>query len=216
MPSSFETEIRTLILTLKDPAQVAADLMSRWQSQLLSEEEKEDCAQYMLASGQLTLLFKQLKLAISESGRIPWAQFAEAIGRGKIKPSAKEIEAIIEGAGAQNALSDLVRSHQLDLWSRRFGELRLEVETLRKNDLEERKHELKDRLQFIRANRLYEEEKKALEEIEAVFPSESEFAGERGSYEVRWAKDIISRANRPDPVLELERKARRLPDDQLG
>src|SRR4051812_17424875 len=116
MPTSFETEIRSLLLSHKDPVIVADDLVRRWNTQLLSEAEQIDCAQFLVSSGLLSHFFTQAKIVLSESGRLPWAQIGEAIGRAKIKPKPEEIDAIIEGAQSQTGLSDLVRSHQLDLW----------------------------------------------------------------------------------------------------
>jgi hypothetical protein len=216
MPTSFENEIRSLMQSLQSPAKVAEDLARRWHSQLLSEAEQIDCAQFLISAGLLPQFFKILQTSLSESGRLPWAQVSEAIGRAKLKPTEEEIEAIIEGARIQKGLSDLVRSHQLDIWSRKFAELRTQSREIRKQELEDKKQELKDRLQFLRANRLENEEKKALEEIEAMFPSAEEFARERESFEMRRARDVIARANRPDPMIELERKALRLPEDQVA
>jgi hypothetical protein len=127
------------------------------------------------------------------------------------------LDAIFEGAKEQSSLSDLVLSHQLDIWSRKFSETRAQIERLRQEELEAKKQKLKDDLEFMRANRLVEEEKRVLKEAEALFPADSDVKEQRESYEIRWARDVLAKANLEfeTPLAEdLERRTERLSEDQ--
>jgi tetratricopeptide (TPR) repeat protein len=219
MPSPFETELRDLLSDLRDPRAVAEDLVRRWNMRLLGPDEQKDAAQFFLSAGLYGVFFDQIRTICDGADEVPWAQLAEAVGRAKIKPTDKELDAIFEGAKAQNALSDLVRSHQLDLWSRKFSEHRSRIQHLRAKDLEAKKQELKDKLQFMRSNRLVDQEAELLKEAEAMFPSDLEMKSERESFEMRWARDVIARAGlaveSPEPE-DLERRAERLTPEQIA
>lgn len=219
MPSPFESELRNLLTDLRDPRAVAEDLVRRWNMKLLGPEEQKDVAQFFLASGLYGVFFEQMRLVCESAEQIPWAQFAEAVGRAKLKPTPKELDAIFEGASHQNGLSDLVRSYQLDIWSRKFSENRSKIEELRARDLEAKKADLKEKLQFMRSNRLVDQEEELLREAEAMFPADLEMKSERESFEMRWARDVIARAGiateSPDPE-DLERRAERLSPEQIA
>lgn len=108
MPSPFEAEIRELLASLRDPKMVADDLLHRWKKNLLSAEEQRDCAEFMIASGQSSRLLSFVRRLAEARLSIPWAAFAEAVGRSRIKPEEKELEAIFKGAEEQSATEELV------------------------------------------------------------------------------------------------------------
>lgn len=195
MPTPFEAEIGSLLRELGSPEAVANDLVRRWDLNVLSPDEQKDCAQFFNAAGLYPVFFKQVRNLTNEKAQIPWAQFADALGRARIKPSEKEIDAIFSGAKSQEALSELVLSHQLDIWSRRFSEVRSQIAKVRETELENRRQNLKEELAFMRANRLVQEEAKILKEAEALFPSDQDVKQDREAFEIRWARDVIAKAN---------------------
>lgn len=215
MPTPFEAEINSLLQKLGDPSLVADDLFRRWDLNLLTEEEQIDCAQFLVASGQYRALFERVNKLLSEKMKLPWAQLAEAVGYTKIAPTKTEIDAILEGAKEQESEEALIRSYQLDLWDRRFIELRAALQSRKAIDLAERKQALKDKLEFMRAQRMLEQEADILEEVQKLFPNEPEFAAEREAFEIRWAREVIANVSpHTDPTSELAWKADRLTPEQ--
>jgi hypothetical protein len=216
VPTPFELEIGSLMRDLKDPIAVAEDLVRRWNMGILSIDEQRDCSQFFNAAGLHKTFFQQMRMMTSDNAQIPWAQFADALGLSRVKPSDAEIDAIFEGAKSQSSLSDLVLSHQLDIWSRKFPETRAKIENLRTEELEAKKRKLKDELEFLRANRLVNEEKRVLEEVEALFPADRDVKAERESFDVRWAREVLAKAalDLETPKAEdLARRAERLTPD---
>ncbi len=209
MPTPFELEIGALMRDLKDPVAVSQDLLRRWNMGVLSVDEQRDCAQFFNAAGLTQMFFQQMRLMNSDKAQIPWAQFADALGHSRIKPSDIEINAIFEGAKEQSSLSDLVLSHQLDIWSRRFPETRAKIVSLRAEELEAKKQKLKDELEFLKANRLVEEEKRVLREAEALFPADQDLKADRESFDVRWAREVLAKASLELESPEAEELARR-------
>lgn len=219
MPTPFEAEIGSLLRDLGSPAAVAEDLIRRWNMNVLSSDEQKDCAQFFNAAGLYPVFFQQIRQLTSDKALIPWAQFADAIGLSRIKPSDLEIDAIFDGAKSQNALSELVLSHQLDIWSRRFGDVRSQIARIREEELDAKKRRLKDELEFMRANRLVAEEEKVLKEVEALFPQDKDIKNEREAFEIRWARDVIARSTldlEAPEVEHLERRAERLTPEQAN
>jgi hypothetical protein len=217
LPTAFEIEISTLLRDLKDPALVAEDLFRRWSMKLLSDDEARDCASFAVASGLYPAFFQKMQLLLQEDAPLPWAAFSEAVGRAKIKPTQAQLVAIVEGAESQNLLSDLLRSYQLDLWSRIFIEKRAALEKNRLVEREAKKDELKDQLQFMRAQRLVEQEEIVFDKIEALFPEEPEIQEARKELDVRKAQGIVAQSNRGiehDPARELEWKLSQLTPDE--
>ncbi len=217
MPTPFEVQIGSLLRDLGSPAAVADDLIRRWNMGVLNSDEQKDCAQFFNAAGLHSVFFQQVRLLTSDHAQIPWAQFADAVGLSRMKPSDNEINALFEGAKSQNALSELVLSHQLDIWSRRFGETRSKIERIREDELGAKKAKLKDELAFMRANRLVQEEEKVLQQVEALFPSDQDVRAERESFDVRWAREIIAKANfdlEAPKADDLARRTERLTPEQ--
>jgi hypothetical protein len=196
MPSGLEVEINTLLREDRGTSKkAAAELLRRWRSEQLDPEQQLDCAQFLVAGGFFKDLFQQVQNLVQQGLPVPWAQFAEAVGRAGIKPEEHEISAILEGARSEGAAHELVRSSQLDLYSREFGNLRLELREEAKKKTADLKQTLKEKLLFMRNNRLFDQEKAVLEEILAIFPVDEEFADARQSYDLRWAREIVSHSH---------------------
>ena len=201
VPTPYESEINALLRDKLTPRQVAEELVQRWRRRILSEAEQTDCAQFLLASGFYPLLFEQILNCTIDRLRLPWAQFVEGLGRTIVKPDELEWRAIVEGAETQDgAIEDLFKSPYLDILDSHDRSLIARREKLRKDqrqELEDKKTALKEKLLFMRSNRLFDQEKQVLEEIQALFPEEPEFAAERESFQIRWAHEIIAKA-KPD------------------
>ncbi len=195
VPTPFETEIAALLREHKDPRKVADDLVTRWRHRVLSEAEQIDCAQFLLASGLYPLLFEQIERITLERTRVPWAQLVELLGRSGLKPDELEVRALVDGAESQDGgVSELFRSPYLDVLDETLAERRRKLRAEKDREIEEKKSAFKDKLQFMRANRLFDQEKQVLEEIQAQFPEEPEFAAERESFQLRWAREIVANA----------------------
>ncbi len=206
MPTPLESEISTL-LREKEPPLVAEELIRRWRLQILSEEEQLDCAQFLIAAGLYEHLFTEIRHLIRQSAKLPWAQLAEALGRIGYRPSDSEVNALFEAAESQDATPDLLRSRQLDLYSRAFAEKRAALHDSFERKVSDRKQALRDQIQFMRSQRLYEQELKLIEELEALFPAEIDVQEEKNELRLRWAREVVANARATtDPTAELERK----------
>ena len=217
MPTHLETEISSLFRDLGDANAVADELLKRWGLNLLDDGQQADCAQFLLSAGLYPKLFKQVRKIAEGGGRIPWAQFAEALGRSGIQLDTLEVEAILAGAEAQQSMNDLILSRELDKYEPALAEARDMLRFEKSKELLGRKQGLRDKLQFMRANRLFDEEAKVIAEIQAIFPDETGMDVEKESLKLRWAREVIANSSTTtDPTSDLQWKIERLPPEQAA
>lgn len=216
MATPLEAEISSLMSHLGDLDLVADELVRRWDRNLLDENEQIDCAQFLVSAGLYSRLFEQVLRLLASGHTLPWTQFAEALGRARVKLSNKDVRTLFEGAEEQDQIDAFVRSQQLDIWDRRFAERRAQAQGKRALAIAQKKQALKDRLEFMRNNRMYDEERKVLEEIQVLFPDEPEFKSDRNSFELRWAREVIAKSSTSvtDPTQDLAWKIEKLTPEQ--
>lgn len=217
MPTPIESEINSLLKEFGSPLHVAEHLLERWRHNLLSDEEQFDCAQFMIAAGLYAPFFQHIGYLLESDRKIPWAQLAEAIGRSQIKPDSHMLDALFAGARQQESEAELLLSCQLDIWDRRFAGRRAELRGEHAVNVEARKAQLLEKLQFMRANRLLEQEAAILEELRRIFPDDEAFAAEQKKFELRWARELIANlSSRLDPSGDLNWKAAHLSAEELN
>jgi len=217
VPSPLEAEISSLLQEHGDTVLVAEVLVSRWRKNLFTEIEQIDCAQFLIAAGLYPMFFAEIIRLMEASAKLPWAQLAEGLGRSGIKLHEYDIQAILDAAELQNATTELLKSHQLDLYSRTFGEKRKEDKSSFLNALAERKQALKDKLHYMRSNRMFDQELMVLQEFEALFPDEPEIQIAKEAYQLRWARDVVANSTSiTDATSDIRWRADRLSPEQIS
>lgn len=217
MPTPLEAEIGAQLRATNDPTAVADELLERWHRNLLTESEQIDCAQFLLAAGLDHKLFEEIPRLIAASGRIPWAQFTEALGRSGLKIDEFEIQAVFDAAQAQDAAIDLLRARSMDRQHERFSELRSQLQEGRIREINERRQSMLDKIQYLRANRMIEQEGKMLDEYEALFPGDVFVREEREALKLRWAREVVANStSSQDLISDLDWKIGSLTPEQTA
>jgi tetratricopeptide (TPR) repeat protein len=216
VPTPLEAEISSLLSEKGDPRLVAEDLLHRWKHRMLNVEEQIDCAQFLVAAGLYSIFFRWLHQLAGDQERVPWAQVAEAVGRSGVQVEESDIRALIEGARTQNATPELIRSHRLDTVHSALGDLRARIRAEKEEALQQRLQSLKEKLNFMRANRLFEQEEEVIREIQSLFPDQTEVAAELKSLQFRWAREIVSKSESiTDVTADLHWKINKLTPEQM-
>jgi tetratricopeptide (TPR) repeat protein len=216
VPTPLEAEISSLLSEKGDARLVAEDLLHRWKHRMLSSEEQIDCAQFLVAAGLYSVLFRWIHQLAGEQEQIPWAQLLEAIGRTGLGTDEFETSAILEGAKIQQATSELVRSHRLDAQIPDLAKIRVRLRSQKEMELQQRLQALKEKLTFMRSNRLFEQEAEVIREIQSLFPEQTEAAAELKSLQFRWAREIVSKSEAiTDVTADLHWKINKLTPEQL-
>jgi tetratricopeptide (TPR) repeat protein len=193
VPTPLEAEISSLLSQSGDPQEVAEQLLHRWKHRMLSEAEQIDCAQFLIAAGLFPTFFATLARLAQKQERLPWGQIAEAVGRSHLQIDEDEVHALLTGAQQQDALHELVRSHRLDAVDSQFSRAREKIKEEKRSDLQNKLEFLKEKLVFMRNNRLFEQEAEVIREIQTLFPEQTEAAAELKSLQFRWAREIVGK-----------------------
>jgi hypothetical protein len=221
VPTPLEAEINALLFEHQGDAVIVADaLVMRMSRNILNENEVIDCFQFLLVSGLTAVFFHQINRLIDRQGRLPWAQLTEALGKASrdklVKLNKLDIQALFEAAESQQATADLVRSHLLDKLDPGFEIRRRAFEKVHLGKIDEQKQALKDKLAYMQANRMFEQEAQVLDEMQAMFPNENEINAEREAHKLRWAREIIANSSAStDKTLDLNWRVDQLPPEQL-
>jgi hypothetical protein len=202
VPTSLEAEIQILLKSSADSRQVADELVRRWQYGLFNPSEQSDCALYLIASKNLSKLFRQVHYLIENDLPVPWLPFAEAIIQSGLVLNSTEANALIEGARSQNSLADLALSQSLQA---QIPELELaskELKLQKQNNQNRQRQIIRDKIVFLRANRMYDDEARVVAQANALFPGDTEFALAAENLKLRKAHDTLQ-----DGVLRISRSA---------
>lgn len=224
MPSSLEVEIAKLVKSHGDLHLVASDLQNRFHRGLLNDLEQRDYFQFLIDAGQLPLFFAEIQTILSvhpgapPSAQLPWTQFVEALGLSEVTLDDFDIQALFDASASQDATSELVRSRRLDDVQSGFRSRREALQHLQVKARDDKKQALKDKLNYMRANRMFEQESIVLDELQAMFPAEADISAEREALDIRRAREIVANSTagsaETDLTSELQWKADRLTPEQ--
>lgn len=210
--NAIERDIHQL-LNQTGSADLAADeLLERWSKNLLSLEEQRAVAQFLLDAGLHQRLLGEIQRLLQDRRALPWAQFAEALLRARVKLGENETRALLEGLEEQGAYEDILACRTVDDWSKVLREKRQGWETTKALQLAERKSALRERLNFFRSNRMYDEEAVTLEQLQRLFPDDDEFKSDEEDFQLRWAREVIAQraGARTELTDEWQQRARQI------
>lgn len=191
---------------------VAEHLIKRWDANVLSAGDVRALSKFLVQSGLHSMLFVQVHRALRDDRPIPWGAFIESLKHVGIQLAPIEVDAIFEGVAAQDdGMDDLIESHALDSHDgrpKRFRQLRSERIRL---EHQEKRDDLRRRLDYARVNRLFSQEKRILDELLALDPEAAELRQEKNSFQLREAQEIVENAlSQSPPKSEIERKFSKL------
>ncbi len=198
---------------------VAQDIVKKWRMQVYSPAQQKAVAQFFLDCGLQRRLLGEIQRLLEERRPLPWAQFAQIIIHAKEDLDERTLDAFLAGVREQNAWDEILSCKEVGLWHREFKDRLTQLNIRRAAQLAEKLTTLKDRLQYFRANRMFEEEAATLDRLRALFPDEPEFAEERQDVSERWAREILSAratTSATDLTDELWQQARQLTPEQTS
>lgn len=178
----------------------ADSLLESWLDSLEHIEYSDEAlwcmGTYLLNSGYqkglLQFLFKLSKLNLF----VPWSLAIECFGQSKISMSQQAAEMLLEAH--LSSISDRLfpLSHSLDSWSDKFSGAHASEQERWQKRLQGIKDELKETLEYVKAQRLKEEEVKILDKLRYLFPHDEVVRANQENFEERQARDIIDRGQR--------------------
>jgi tetratricopeptide (TPR) repeat protein len=203
-----ERKLQKLLLKNSDVKLVAERLMSDPSFQNDAEAQLTVFA-FLYNSGQFQKLAelitersqKLISAASTEDSRwvasepIPWSLFGEILCDLKAEVPQDTEVAFWQGVELDGQQDHVLRVLRLENILKEFKERRVLLLSQRLIKFAEKKAELRQQLDFLRANRMHQQEAKVLDEVQGFFPNEPEFEDERKHLEVRIARDVLQRTS---------------------
>ena len=195
MSQALELKINKLLLEFQDGSRAADTLINQWDRNLLNQEDIIPLQRFLIHSGLYPSLLERFSIALEKEKDFQWEHYLKILDIFSSHLDDKTKEAISEGINEQSP--NLQMTYQKDSFLNSI--LKPEVpplEALKKklSDIdEEKKQETLDRIQFLKSQRLFDEEKKTLEFYSHLCPSDNITSQNLWEdYLERWANHILT------------------------
>lgn len=181
------------------------------------EENRASLLRFIWNAGHQKSAMDMLIDLLNSKRLLPWSVLGQVLQLTGVDLGPEEQDAVWRGVAEQNGGHEILNVAGLEKKIEGFSDRRTQMLSQRLTQLAERKAQLRQNLDFLRTNRMYEQEAKVLDEIQLLFPNEPEFASERAELEVRLAKDILQSSNvrDQDAVQEMARRVESLTPDEI-
>lgn len=199
MSQFIETKIQQLLFELNDFERVADSLLKEWDRGKLSAADKRSIAFYLVNTSLYPSLLDRITNQIQSDGAIDWQLFFHTLAfiekNYSYKLEQKTITALREALEDKPPKNKVFISTETEVYDH-FSEHCLDPEKLKlnlQNLYEEKVQETHDRLQFLKSQRLFDEEKKTLDLLKNLNPtSRSTHQNLWEDYKERWAYHILN------------------------
>lgn len=176
MAPSIEKKIKKLLVQHGEAIIVADELLKMWDRNEFSFAEQNHVALFMIRGGFSPTVVNQIKKNISKKQRVPWAALLEILGTLANKPTKDLMDQIFIGAAEEDALNEFIFTRKLDYSDHRFRKLRQQFTDTLNKELEEKKKSLLNQANFLRKDRLHEEELQVIDKIKVLDPQDKTLA----------------------------------------
>lgn len=193
--ASIELKIREILNEKEELPLACQELIDLWIKKRFNHKEQFVVVQFLLRAGYFSDIIQNLIQQLEENQHLAWAQFVELLKQMSLKPSIKEVLAIIKGVQEQNALSEIMKSHHADILSPFFTEARFAQSRQHQAQVESQKQALKEQMGFLRAQRRFDEEIQLIEKYKAIYPRDTDVQKEQKSLDALWARNLVSEKN---------------------
>ncbi len=189
--NSIELKIRDFLNDNKDVTAAANALSNSWKKNLFNAKEQYVVAQFFLNAGLKSTLIKEVRKLIEHERHLPWAQISEILNDLQTMPNAEEQKAIVQGIREQEAMTEVLLSPKSDKLAPRIEKARTILETQEFEKQNEEKLALREKIEFLRSQRMMDDESKALKQYHLTYPDDMDASLDQKAFDERWARHIV-------------------------
>ncbi len=150
---------------------------------------------FLSQTGQYPLLFDFISQLAREKKPLPWGAMAMALSYLSEKIPTSYMDLIMEGAGDQDELSQILPLKNLESFSDKFSDERKKYLEHLREEYDKHKKSILDKISYFKSQRMIDEETKAIEDFMVVFPGSQEIEFLREDFERRKAEHLIANMN---------------------
>lgn len=189
--SSIERDINSLLKDGLSVSSVGAALFRRLEQERLTPSQKLEIYQFAYNAGIHGAILDHFAKRIKVGKAIPWALFVQLLHENGIKYRQGLATHIFEGAQTQKALKELLNFYRWDHLDPRFHPLRTSRDKDRQAEFGRIKQRLKEKIIYLQDQRMLDEEKRAIEKYEEMYPDDPFVQEQKSAFKERWARELI-------------------------
>jgi flagellar biosynthesis/type III secretory pathway chaperone len=201
-----------------DVHRVAEAILEDESTYVTNDADRSAFATFLYEAGLRRRLVEYIENLNLNEMALPWPALALLLKDSQFDMSGDLEETVWRAAEQSDGTTALLRTSALTGRLQQFERRRSAWFTRELLEVAERKGRLRDQLNYLRSNRMHEQEARILDEIQAIFPEDPEFASERKELEVRMARETLQELlpEKTDLIAELEAKASAFSEDEKG
>lgn len=196
MANRIERKIHRLLVVGKSPKNIFDELTRDLFQKKISMEERLSIFSFGLNAGLYQQLLANFVETFHEKAPVPWGHYIHLLDTLRINPNREVIESVIKGARRQKNLETLSMVRSWDRHDKRFHEFRSAIENKRRDDHDNKKQVMIEKIEFYRSQRMVDEEKRALKVLLKMFPNDIAIQEEHEKFQRQWAREIIAQNSR--------------------
>ncbi|PIT98682.1 MAG: hypothetical protein COT74_13345 [Bdellovibrionales bacterium CG10_big_fil_rev_8_21_14_0_10_45_34] len=188
-PDSADREIWRIYQSLKDASLVASHFVQKWEKSELSENHQYGVAMFMIRAGFVASLARVVSHKLKSQAKVPWQIIGTILNHHADLASPECVDKFLKALAHEK--SDLLSYPRL---FERFSNLKEQFEKqyqLSVERLQAANEKLYQRILFFRNDRLLDEEGRAIDELEAKFPTDPRIKKIRQDHIERAARQKI-------------------------
>lgn len=192
MSKAVELKIQRLLTQLDDFERVADELLRDWDVHAPAKEELEAIAFFLINCGFVPSLLDRVSQQIKEEKPIFWPVYRLLLEGAPDLFDEKVANAVVTGVKEERFPPILVYSPALAKYNSEFDGCIADYFQKSQENFEDRVKDFLDRVQFLKSQRLFDEEKRALENLSLLAPSLAATRELWDDYHDRWALHILT------------------------
>lgn len=192
MHSDIEIVIRDLLIAHKDNARVAAQIIERLKSEKMNRQHRKALLSFLIHIGFYSEAYELFSTWFLEKKRIPFRHFLFILHRSGFKPGKEFLKYVVK---AQNELEEKDRAETFAPWedvSSHFSQNRAARIRGLEDSVVQKRREHFDKLEFLREQRMIQEEEKLLNRLAEIYPADAEVIRRKKEFKERWARHLLA------------------------
>ncbi|MCB0421415.1 MAG: hypothetical protein KDD61_10495 [Bdellovibrionales bacterium] len=203
----IESEIQILLREGLTVDAVGTNLFRRLEHDRLTPEQKKSIFYFAYYSGLHQPLLEHLAQRIRTERELPWELLAQLFHENGVKYNQTLVTHLFAGAQKQKLLREFLSFSEWDHLDPRFLPLRTSRDKERQADFIKAKNRLKEKITYLKNQRMLDEEKRALQKYAELYPGDPYIKTQLTEFKERWAKELIASRSSSLRELKIERNS---------
>ncbi len=193
---SFEVVLRDLLLNESDSNRLAGTILRRLQNESPSASEMHAFINFLIHAGYRQSVVNILAELFQAQRPVPLLTFSHVLYRSGFRPNHVFLQHLLQANDHQKPAERLPHFYPWETLEPQLKAIRQNTITHLIKTQGDRKQRLLEKLEYLRNNRMIEEEEKLLRDLVQMYPEEQTLLRSHEDFSERWARNVLSRNQR--------------------